>query len=216
MNTSLIQYYHERAKEYEKVYSIPEEQSDLLTSITLFQELFATKTVLEVACGTGYWTNHISKTATAIFATDINERMVNIAKERVRNPNAIFAVADMFSLKPNGAFDAFFGGFIWSHIVLQDIDQFLRQVSKLLKPHSIIVFIDSKPVANSCHDIRSISKKDAYGNTYQTRQLEDGSKHIVLKNFPTEEFHLEKQGSIAAKFQYIALDHYWITIANLK
>jgi ubiquinone/menaquinone biosynthesis C-methylase UbiE len=216
MDQELIKYYNERAKEYDKVYSIPEEQNDLAKSIKIFQDLFESKSVLEVACGTGYWTNHISKTVTSIYATDINESVVKIAKERCSNSNVKFDVVDMFSIETTEVFDAFFGGFIWSHILIQNIDKFLIKASKLLVPKSIIAFIDSKPVSNSYHDKRSISKIDEFGNTFQTRQLENGSTHIVLKNFPTNEFLVEKLSSIAEDCQYIDLENYWIIIGRLK
>jgi demethylmenaquinone methyltransferase/2-methoxy-6-polyprenyl-1,4-benzoquinol methylase len=216
MDEGLVKYYNERANEYDKVYSIPEEQDDLAKSIKIFQDLFASKIVLEVACGTGYWTNHISQTASSIFATDINESVVNIAKERCSNSTTKFEVVDMFSIESSEKFDAFFGGFIWSHILIQDIDDFLFKTSKLLNPKSIIAFIDSKPVANSSHDKKKISKIDEFGNTFQTRQLNNGSTHLVLKNFPSKEFLFEKLTSIAEEFQFIDLDNYWIIISKLK
>lgn len=216
MDIGLAKYYSERAKEYDKVYSIPEEQNDLTKSIQIFQDLFASKNLIEVACGTGYWTNHISKTATSIYATDINESVVKIAKERHCNPNVKFDIVDMFKIEPTEVFDAFFGGFIWSHILIQDIDNFLKVVSKLLKSNSIIAFIDSKPVSNSFHDRKRISKIDEYENTFQTRQLDNGSNHIVLKNFPTKEFLNEKLSVIAKEIEYIDLDNYWIVISKLK
>jgi predicted methyltransferase len=67
MNQSIISYYNERAKEYEKVYLNPDEQEDLLTATRFFQEIFSHKAVVEIACGTGYWTEQISKTATSVF-----------------------------------------------------------------------------------------------------------------------------------------------------
>src|SRR5262245_61706148 len=119
MNQDLTSYYRDRAKEYDKVYLIPDEQEDLIKATEIFQELFPNKTVLEIACGTGYWTEQISKVATSIFATDINESVIEIAKARKNFDNVIFEVADIFSLKTETKYDALFGGFIWSHILLQ-------------------------------------------------------------------------------------------------
>lgn len=60
MNTDIISYYKDRAKEYEKKYSKPERQEDLKSIATILQEIFADKQVLEIACGTGYWTEKIA------------------------------------------------------------------------------------------------------------------------------------------------------------
>lgn len=216
MDKDLVKYYNERAEEYDKVYLIPEEQNDLAKSIQIFQDLFASKSVLEVACGTGYWTNHISKTAKSIFATDINESVIKIARERGSNPNINFEVIDMYTILPTKKFDAFFGGFIWSHILLQELDNFILNASKNLEAKSILAFIDSKQVPNSNHDKRRISKTDKYGNTFQTRKLENGATYSVLKNFPTKEFLEQKISFVAEEIQYIELENYWILISKLK
>ena len=66
-------YYAKRAREYEQVYEKPERQAELAFLRGRIPLLFAARTVLEVACGTGYWTQHIAKTAKHVHACDINE-----------------------------------------------------------------------------------------------------------------------------------------------
>ena len=57
MNQDLTAFYHARAKAYDRVYQIPEEQQDLASVSYLFRALFSGKTVLEIASGTGYTAN---------------------------------------------------------------------------------------------------------------------------------------------------------------
>ncbi|AHM62799.1 putative methyltransferase [Flammeovirgaceae bacterium 311] len=215
MNQDLTLYYKERAKEYDKVYSIPEEQNDLVKATEIFQKLFFQKHVLEIACGTGYWTEQISKSATSIFATDINESVIEIAKSRKIFENVVFEVADMYSLTPKAKYDALFGGFIWSHILLQDLDDFLDKITGFLKPNATVAFIDSKQVEGSSHSIKGISKTDEQGNTYQTRNLENGANHLVLKNFPSQEFLIQKLTKFSKHINYIDLEYYWIVFYKL-
>jgi len=80
MNNDLVEYYAERAKEYEKIYDKPERQGDLKALSNLVQTIFAAKDVFEIACGTGYWTQHIAKTADSVLATDINQAVIDIAE----------------------------------------------------------------------------------------------------------------------------------------
>ena len=214
MNQDLVSYYAERAKEYEKVYFNPDEQEDLQTSEKIFQYLFANKKVLEIACGTGYWTERIAKTATSIYATDINESVIEIARAR-QQENITFAVADMFDFAPVEKFDGVFAGFIWSHILLQDLDKFLKQIKSFLKPNGTLIFIDGNAVAGTNHDLKNITKTDEYGNTFQTRTLENGSSHLVLKNFPTKDFLIEKLSNIATDINFINLKYYWIVSCKL-
>ena len=218
MNQDLSSYYNDRAKEYDKVYANPAEQDDLKTATAFFQNIFAQKTVLEIACGTGYWTEQISKTAASVFATDINESVIAIAKAKQMNDNATFEVADMFSLNTAIKYQGIFGGFIWSHILLQDMEQFLYKLKKLIVANGTIAFIDSNQVEGTNHDKRRITRMDEHGNTFQTRQLENGTRHEVLKNFPNADFLNKKLQSIATDIEFISLEHYWMVSckANTK
>lgn len=216
MNQDLTSYYNYRAKEYDRVYLIPEEQDDLVKATAIFQQLFRQKQVLEIACGTGYWTEQIAATAFSILATDINASVVEIAKNRKQFDNVVFEVADMYSLSPKPTFNALFGGFIWSHILLQDLDIFLRKVVSFLQPGTTIAFIDSKPVENTLHSKKNITKTDEQGNTYQTRTLDDGTAHLVLKNFPTKEFLIQKLSPFSKQVEFIDLDNYWIVLCTLN
>jgi ubiquinone/menaquinone biosynthesis C-methylase UbiE len=193
----------------------PNEQGDLQKAADIFQSLFSEKTVLEVACGTGYWTEQISKTATSIYATDINESVIAIANNRAINTNVTFAAADMFNMTTDKKYESVFGGFIWSHILLQDLDRFIGKVKGSLKSEGTIAFIDSNHVEGTNHDIASITKTDEYGNTYQTRKLDNGTSHLVLKNFPTKDFLFQKLSSIATDINHVSLKYYWIVSCKL-
>jgi 2-polyprenyl-3-methyl-5-hydroxy-6-metoxy-1,4-benzoquinol methylase len=216
MNQDLTSYYKERAKEYDRVYQIPEEQNDLLQSAQLFQTLFSGKSVLEIACGTGYWTEQIAKTATAVLATDINEAVIDIAKTRTLPDKVSFKVADMNSLSANHPFEGLFGGFIWSHILIQDISQFLLNINKLVIATGDIVFIDSKPVKGTNHDHQRITRVDEFGNTFQTRKLDNGKTFEVLKNFPDNQMLVKQLSAIATDIHISDLEYYWIAHCKMK
>lgn len=216
LGQSLTSYYNHSAKEYDKVYQIPAEQEDLLKAAKHFQEIFAGKSVIEIACGTGYWTEQISKAAASILATDINRSMIDIARERHFNCNVTLEAADMNKLETAVKFEGLFGGFIWSHILIQDLDSLLIKLQDLVTGGGEIVFIDSKPVAGTIHDTKRITRTDEWGNTFQTRQLENGTTYEVLKNFPGRDFLLDKLSQVAAEIKYIELEHYWIAACKLK
>lgn len=216
MNQNLTSYYRDRAKEYDQVYQIPAEQEDLAKATAIIQQIFQNKSVLEIACGTGYWTEQIAQTASSILATDINESVIAIARKRDLSDHVHFEVADMYQLKSAGNFDGLFGGFIWSHILLQDLDNWLIKIKQLLVMESPIVFIDSKPVEGTSHDKSRITRIDEFGNTFQTRKLENGTTHEVLKNFPDQQFLVDKLSLIATDIHFIELDHYWILTCKLN
>ena len=213
MNTNIVAYYKDRAQEYEKIYAKPERQDDLQRATTIVRDIFAGKQVLEIACGTGYWTERIAQRASSIFATDINEAVIDVAKSKTyQNSNISFGLADIYNFPDQNQYEGLFAGFIWSHILLQDLDKFLQTVNRLVVPGGTVVFMDNHFVANSNHPITNI---DEQGNTFQTRKLEDGTEHLVLKNFPTAAFLNQKLDGHTNAFEVINLTYYWILIYTI-
>lgn len=208
MNTDLIAYYKDRAKEYENIYLKPERQDEIKISTTLLQALFADKSVFEIACGTGFWTQKIAETATSVFATDINKSVIEVAEQKLYSKkNVTFDLADIFELSFKTKYESLFGGFIWSHIKLQDLDKFLNAINHSILPDSVVVFMDNHFVEGSNHPI---TKTDLDGNTFQTRKLADGTTHLVLKNFPGEDFLQNKLADIATDLKFISFKYYWV------
>ena len=203
---NLISYYHRRAAEYEKIYHKPERQTDLAAAAVVLQDFFKGLEVYEIACGTGYWTQRIAETAASVTATDINQAVIEIAEQKdYPHKNVIYQTADIFQTVPDSQYDALFGGFIWSHILMEDLDRFIEIARRWVKPGGIIVFMDNNYVEGSNHPV---TRTDAGGNTFQTRKLADGSSHEVLKNFPDEQFLKEKLGQ---KSGYHSSQYFWIT-----
>ena len=208
MKTDLIAYYKDRALEYEKIYLKPERQDDLINATTLLQNIFVDKTVFEIACGTGFWTEKIAQTAISVFATDINQSVIEVAQQKdYAKNNVTLELADIFNLSINIKYESLFGGFIWSHIKLQDLNKFLNQINNLTVPGGTVVFMDNNFVEGSN---TPITNTDENGNTFQTRKLDDGTMHLVLKNFPTESFLRTKLADIATDFKFINLKYYWV------
>jgi demethylmenaquinone methyltransferase/2-methoxy-6-polyprenyl-1,4-benzoquinol methylase len=214
MNTNQINYYSERAKEYEQIYHKPERLEDLNKLGIILKDLFATKSVFEIACGTGYWTQFISETAKSIFATDINETVLEIAQSKNYQSPTTFKKADLFNLtQANEKFDSGFGGFIWSHIPKQELDVFLSGFISNITPGGLVVFIDNQYVEGSNTPIDS---KDVYGNTYQIRKLSNGSDYKVMKNFPVAKEILDILDPIGRDIQIEQLKYFWVLKFKVK
>lgn len=207
------EYYARRAAEYERIYAKPERQADLARLRSEIPTLFAGHNVLEVACGTGYWTQSISQRAQAVFATDINASVLDIARAKSYAVPVRFAQADLNALpKLSHACDALFGGFIWSHIPRQDLPDFLQKLAAPLAPGARMLFLDNRYVAGSS---TPLSRTDAAGNTFQLRSLDDGSSYEVMKNFPAEAELQAVARSIGANAEVVLLPYYWYLILDL-
>jgi demethylmenaquinone methyltransferase/2-methoxy-6-polyprenyl-1,4-benzoquinol methylase len=177
-------YYAKRAREYERIYDKAERQGELAWLRERLPALFEGRRVLEIACGTGYWTQHIAREAAHVTACDINEAVLEIAREKPIAPGkATFAKADAFN--PGGlceGCDAAFAGFWWSHVRKSDLARWLASMAKALPSGALVAMLDNRYVEGSS---TPISRRDAEGNTYQVRTLLSGEAHEVLKNFPT-------------------------------
>jgi demethylmenaquinone methyltransferase/2-methoxy-6-polyprenyl-1,4-benzoquinol methylase len=213
MDKKLTSYYAQRAKEYDKVYLKPERQNDIQKLKEIITSLFLNKKVLEIACGTGYWTEVISKSATSILATDYNKEVIDIAKTGdYNNCNVTFLESDAYSLSNiTGIYTAGFYGFWWSHIPKNRIDEFIKTFHSKLENNALVVIIDNKYIEGSS---TSISRKDKEGNTYQLRKLEDGTEHEILKNFPSENSLRENIESYSYDIGFTELDYYWVLKYN--
>jgi SAM-dependent methyltransferase len=205
----LIAYYAARAAEYDEIYLKPERQDDIASLRTILRELLAGHTVLEVACGTGFWTAEIAATAKSVYATDVNASVLEIAADRLARYQSVSVHQDdAFTLSgTSGVFTAAFAGFWWSHLRRgAELPRFLDVLHAKLPPGALVVFTDNRYVAGSS---LPITRQDADGNTYQQRRLRDGSEHEVLKNFPDEgELRSLLQGR-GTGFDFRWLTYYW-------
>jgi demethylmenaquinone methyltransferase/2-methoxy-6-polyprenyl-1,4-benzoquinol methylase len=202
-------YYAARAREYERIYAKPERQADLRKLETLIPEHFAGRGVLEIACGTGYWTQHIARTARSILATDLTEETLEVARTKNLPESKVrFATADAYNLPAEkGPFEGAYAGFWWSHMRRAECRAFVSSLSRCLAPGAVVVLMDNQFVAGSS---TPISRTDGEGNTWQERKLDDGSTHEVLKNFPTEAQLMDQVAGFGVKGRYVALDYYWL------
>lgn len=213
-NASLIDYYAKRANEYERIYEKTERQNDLAKLKELFQKTCAGLDILEIACGTGYWTQAISQTAKSITATDFNEEVLQIARAKKYGCKVSFQKADAFNLSfPQNNFTAGLAAAWWSHLRKSEIKNFLFQFHRQFSSGALMVFLDNRfvPVSNT-----PISRTDDEDNTYQMRKLKNGNKYEILKNFPDEKEAEKIIGNSAIEICWTELQYYWLLTYKLK
>jgi demethylmenaquinone methyltransferase/2-methoxy-6-polyprenyl-1,4-benzoquinol methylase len=205
---SMARYYAQRAEIYERVYHKPERQPDLRSIEAWLPAQFKGRRVLEIACGTGWWTPHGARDAASWLATDLNPETMAIARTKAVPPHVRFAAADAYTLQglEGERFDAAFAGFWWSHVPLARLRGWLAMLHARLEPGAVVVLLDNLFSDDSS---TPISRRDADGNTYQLRKLDDGSVHEVLKNFPSRDQALSAIGPCARDAEWIEHGYYW-------
>ena len=209
IEASMASYYADRAKEYERIYDKPERQDDLRRLRAFASRAFAGADVFEVACGTGYWTEIVARSAASVVATDINEEVLAIARSKLIDARKVtFRREDAYALPV--LLQRFTGGlaaFWWSHVPKARLPVFLHGFHRLLAPRARVVFFDNVYVEGSS---TPLSRTDEHGDTYQWRRLDDGSTYEVLKNFPTEPQLRDTIAGLADEVQVEFLRYYWI------
>lgn len=216
MRESMKKYYAQRAKSYESIYQKPERQDDLRALQTRVCELLKSHSVLEIACGTAYWTERFAPFASSVMATDINQVMLDIAQTKSYPAGRVqFALADVFDLPAAsaGQYSACFAGFLWSHIKREEQVGVLQQLCKAAGKGSLLVLIDNNDVEGST---TPIARTDLEGNTYQLRMQEDGSRVEIVKNFPADSFLRKKLGPVARDIRIFRNEYYWTLTCILK
>ena len=208
VSAELRAYYTARAPYYDAVYLKPERREDILFLSAHLPARFSGRAVIEVACGTGYWTQHIAPAVSGMVSTDLLLEPIEFARLRPNAEQVIFRQADAYALPADiGCFDAAFAGLWFSHVPVKSRVTFLKSLHSVLSSNARVVFIDNNQV--QLHDW-PIAETDMEGNTYQHRQLRDGSVHRVLKNFPSEAEFQDLLEPFASRITYRNLENFWL------
>jgi len=203
-SAELVTYYRRRAQEYEAIYAKPERQADIALMREIIPGAMRGKRVLEIACGTGYWTALIAPVAKSVTAVDLAEEPMRIAQAKEYPGNVRFAKADAYALDASlGQFEAAYAGFWWSHVPRGRMREFLDSLHARLAPGAPVLFMDNRYVEGSS---TPLAETDAEGNTYQQRRLADGTVNRVLKNFPGEQDLRDQLPQPEVRM----LEYYWL------
>ncbi len=188
-DTAMRAYYDQRADEYDQWYRREgrfagrPDPDRWHAEVALLRErvaAFGHGRLLEIAAGTGWWTQHLARNA-AITAVDYAPAMLARAQARLATQGlrADCVRADAYLLPlARASFDCCFFGFWLSHIPYARLPNFLEGLRRVLRPRGRVMVVDSAPT----------DPGQAPGVEYlHERILNDGSRHMVLKILHTPE-----------------------------
>jgi ubiquinone/menaquinone biosynthesis C-methylase UbiE len=137
-----------------------------VAELTQTLETLTPARTLDVACGTGFLTQHLPGTKVGL---DQSDSMLAIATERA--PDATFVQADARQLPfPDGSFERLFTSFFYGH----------------LEEDARVAFLDeARRVAGELVIVDSALNEDHGPVEWQERVLKDGSTWQVYKRFFT-------------------------------
>ena len=212
INQDLNTYYTITAAELENAYNEPERQDDLEAIAERVADLLDGHTVLELACGTGYWTRRIAESADSVHAIDINETLLALAREDGPE-NVTFAQGDAFSLPAAvGEYTAVFAAGWWSHVRREQQEKYLAHLRAQLGKDVLLVLVDNCYVEGTT---TVTARTDLEGNTFQHRAVA-GERFEVMENFPTDSYLRKKFAGAVREIRVRRNEYYWLLTGRLK
>jgi 2-polyprenyl-3-methyl-5-hydroxy-6-metoxy-1,4-benzoquinol methylase len=184
-------YYRERASEYEDWWFRrgrydhgPEANArwfaDAAEVEVALERFDAAGDVLELACGTGLWTQRLASHAAGVTAIDGSPEMIELCRARVNDPHVTYVQADLFAWEPTRTYDVCLFGFWLSHVPEERFEAFWEKVRRAVGSGGRVFFVDSlRSQQASAID----HKLPDLGEETMLRRLADGREYRIVKRF---------------------------------
>jgi demethylmenaquinone methyltransferase/2-methoxy-6-polyprenyl-1,4-benzoquinol methylase len=175
-----IRYYRERAGEYDATVlgDKGEPATPQGTEFADLAQVIAGLTpcghALEIACGTGIWTQPLLRVSQRILAVDAAPEMIARNQAKVADPRVDYLVADLFAWEPDRAYDLALCAFWLSHVPPDILTAFVMKLRRMVRPGGQLCVMD-EPAS-------SLARRDPNDSaTREERSLQDGRKFDIVK-----------------------------------
>jgi len=163
--------------------------------------------VLELACGTGIWTEQLLPFAAELTAVDGSPEMLTLNAARLRAPKIRYVEADIFRWRPSEPYDVVFFGFWLSHVPPEAFAAFWQMLQSCLAPGGRVFFVDSRREPTSTAVDHRLPPPEA---TWLTRRLNDGREFRICKIFHDPGELTARLAALGWNAAVVATDHYFI------
>lgn len=137
--------------------------------------------VLELAGGTGWWTERLAESADQLTVVDSSPEVLEINRKRTGRADVDFVVADLFAWVPETSYDVVFFSFWLSHVPRRRFAAFWSMVRSCLSPGGRVFLVDNR----SDPQTQESEFKDPYVLQYEAdrhvRRVNDGREYNVVK-----------------------------------
>jgi len=184
-----IEYYQKRAPEYDEWWrrqgrydrgadANAQWQKDVREIVTALNDFGPSGKILELAGGTGTFTQQLLPSASELTVVDASPEMLELNRSRLRSPKVRYVEADIFSWDPTDSFDTVFFSFWLSHVPAEKFKSFWQLVRSSLAPNGRVFFLDTRREQTSTAADQVLPEKDV-----MRRKLNDGSEFEIFKLF---------------------------------
>jgi demethylmenaquinone methyltransferase/2-methoxy-6-polyprenyl-1,4-benzoquinol methylase len=183
-----IAYYRARAQEYDRSLRAADSTApdsgqthdllagDLAPAAHLLKQQGPFREALELACGTGIWTQVLLTIAEHVTALDAAPEMLAIARDKLGSDRIDYMQADLFHWQPDKQYDLVFFAFWLSHVPPDLLDPFLNNVARAVRPGGSLIIIDQFAPTDAD---RQVAREESYAE----RPLSDGRTFKIVKVF---------------------------------
>jgi len=134
--------------------------------------------LLELACGTGWWTEHLARYSDDVTAVDASPEAIALNRQRLGGRPVRYVEADLFAWEPDREYDVVFFSFWLSHVPPERFEPFWSLVRRCLAPGGRVFLIDSRPDPTSTARDQRFSPPD---DPTMIRRLNDGRAFRIVK-----------------------------------
>jgi demethylmenaquinone methyltransferase/2-methoxy-6-polyprenyl-1,4-benzoquinol methylase len=186
-----IDYYRSRAAEYDQWFNRegrydrgPELNARWFSEVEIvaaaLERFRPAGDVLELACGTGLWTERLARHATRLTAVDASPEMLELNRQRLGSREVEYLQADLFTWEPPRQFDIVFFSFWLSHVPEERFEPFWALVRRALRPDGRVFLLDSRHEPTSTAVDHQLPDPTS---PMMTRRLNDGREFQIYKIF---------------------------------
>ena len=151
--TRVKEFFDDQAEQYDDCYRLRtacgaqkvERKTHLLID---FGKIKRGRRVMELGCGTGVYTEELARTGAEIFAVDLSQNMLNMAKRNLTAPDVFHVQCDANRLPfPDKSFDAVVGTYVLQYI---DLSICLPEIARVLGNKGRVAFVEPNMLNPLC------------------------------------------------------------------
>ncbi len=166
-----IAYYRARAPEYDQSLATRDQLGPVKQALRTMGPF---EDIVELACGTGFWTRELVNLGRTVTAIDASPEMIEINRRRVADTRVVYQHVDLFAWQPARDYDFLFAAFWLSHVPPTLLDNFLDTLRRAVRPGGQVFVVDQ------CNDIADDAQGEREG-IFERRTVGDGRTFTIVK-----------------------------------
>lgn len=162
---------------------------------------------LELACGTGWWSEQLVQYASSLTAVDASPEVIELNKQRLQREDVRYLQADLFTWQSDEQYDCIFFSYWLSHVPHERFADFWQRTKRMLKPNGRIILIDSLRTPLSTAVNHELQPPE---DPIQVRKLNDGQQFKIIKIYYTPEELTARLGELGLRAELQRTKDYFL------